>query len=503
MNANLRFLDGIIMFSTPVAPLATPPGSPTLGDRYIVGASATGAWAGKDGKIVVYQKDETNTSAWAFFTPQEGWGAKVLDVTTTIAPVEYVYRGGNWLARFGTMATETLPAAGLIRSTGTHLASVTLESRLTLDAGGTLHMGLGAMADESMPAVGLVRSTGTHVAGVTLDSHLTIDGAGNLSTLNLATLDVGGANSGRVPFTMLPAALSEALHFAGTWNANTGTTSLSTVLASGTGEAGAMFKVSTAGTTTIDGVSQWNVGDEIAFSGVSNTWVKIDGISTEVISVATQTGAVVFTPGVMYSNGTIVVAATAGNGISLGATITNTGVLAFTQLGTAVAGNVPVGQGLLLSFGGLVNSGVVSLQQGTLALSGTLTIGPTMTLSAGGQLDMPAQPYEPKFGFSAGPAAGQLLFADFVTRTVNYLGNFAGAVFRVNGAPLNDWICPIKKNGSTVGTLTVLAGATSGTYATTSGAAVALANTNYFEVFAPLVADPNIAQGYGTFAGLR
>lgn len=43
-----------------------PPGSPANGDRYIVGASATGAWAGHDDDLAVYR------GGWQFYTPNEG-----------------------------------------------------------------------------------------------------------------------------------------------------------------------------------------------------------------------------------------------------------------------------------------------------------------------------------------------------------------------------------------------------------------------------------------------
>jgi len=46
--------------------LATPPGSPSNGDCYIVAASGTGAWAGQDGKIAVYD------SGWRFVTAAGG-----------------------------------------------------------------------------------------------------------------------------------------------------------------------------------------------------------------------------------------------------------------------------------------------------------------------------------------------------------------------------------------------------------------------------------------------
>src|SRR3979411_1136262 len=62
-------------------------------------------------------------------------------------------------------------------------------------------------------------------------------------------------------------------------------------LVSGTGTKGFYYKVSVAGATAIDGISQWNIGDTIIFDGV--TWDKIDGIANEVITVAGRFGNVV------------------------------------------------------------------------------------------------------------------------------------------------------------------------------------------------------------------
>jgi hypothetical protein len=118
--------------------------------------------------------------------------------------------------------------------------------------------------------------------------------------------------SARVPLTNLPVALSEAIYFAGTWNASTNTPTL----ASGSGSAGAMYKVSSAGTTALDGISQWNVGDQAVFSGATSTWNKIDGVANEVTSVAGQTGAI--TAGQIATALGLTPAATAAFGTGLG-----------------------------------------------------------------------------------------------------------------------------------------------------------------------------------------
>ena len=87
------------------------------------------------------------------------------------------------------------------------------------------------------------------------------------------------------------ALVSGALVFTGLWNANTN----SPTLTSGAGTSGSVYKVSVAGTTTLDGISQWNVGDQLYFSSVTGVWQKLDGTATEVLSVNGLVGAVALT----------------------------------------------------------------------------------------------------------------------------------------------------------------------------------------------------------------
>jgi len=54
-NEALRTLDAIVQLLVLDKDLATPPGSPADGNRYIVAASPTGAWTGQAGKIAAWQ----------------------------------------------------------------------------------------------------------------------------------------------------------------------------------------------------------------------------------------------------------------------------------------------------------------------------------------------------------------------------------------------------------------------------------------------------------------
>jgi hypothetical protein len=71
-----------------------------------------------------------------------------------------------------------------------------------------------------------------------------------------------------------------ALNYKGTWNASTNSPSL----ASGVGTKGDYYVVSVTGTTTLDGISTWGVGDWAVFNG--SVWQRVDGGSdTEAVNV--------------------------------------------------------------------------------------------------------------------------------------------------------------------------------------------------------------------------
>ncbi len=85
-NAALQVLDAVVMLSVLDRDLAVPPGSPADGERYLVAASATGAWAGKDGTIAAWQD-----GAWGFYAPKEGWLAWIADEDILL-----VFDGASW-----------------------------------------------------------------------------------------------------------------------------------------------------------------------------------------------------------------------------------------------------------------------------------------------------------------------------------------------------------------------------------------------------------------------
>ena len=83
-------------------------------------------------------------------------------------------------------------------------------------------------------------------------------------------------------------ALQGGTVYKGSWNASTNTPTIT----SSVGTQGNYYVVTTAGTTNINGISSWSVGDWIIFNGT--VWEKIPN-SNDITSVNGQTGVVVLT----------------------------------------------------------------------------------------------------------------------------------------------------------------------------------------------------------------
>ena len=102
------------------------------------------------------------------------------------------------------------------------------------------------------------------------------------SANGVASLDAGG----KVPVSQIPA-LGD-LNYQGTWNA---TTNIPTLVSSA-GTKGYYYVVATAGSTNLNGITDWQIGDWAVFNG--SVWQKIDNTDA-VTSVNGYTGTVVLT----------------------------------------------------------------------------------------------------------------------------------------------------------------------------------------------------------------
>jgi len=105
-NEALFTLDTLVQLTVLDKDLSAPPSSPTLGDSYIVGGSATGSWLGKENQVTTYDGD-----GWIFFPPNNGWLCWVEDEGEA-----YRYSSSTWAILSATPRVTS--AAGAVLEMG-------------------------------------------------------------------------------------------------------------------------------------------------------------------------------------------------------------------------------------------------------------------------------------------------------------------------------------------------------------------------------------------------
>ncbi len=88
MDSNLKLLGSLVSLSVINRSTSAPPASPSEGDRYIIMAVGTGAWAGHDNQIALWI-----SGAWSYYTPVKGLIAYI-EFEAKIA----VWNGSSWSA---------------------------------------------------------------------------------------------------------------------------------------------------------------------------------------------------------------------------------------------------------------------------------------------------------------------------------------------------------------------------------------------------------------------
>ena len=164
-----------------------------------------------------------------------------------------------------------------------------------LDGDGTTHGGVSA----GFHAVGKVGFVNNSAYRLWINPDGSSQASGNMTAVNFygngATLtgvaltsSIGAVNGiaplggdSKIPAAYLPASGS----YSGTWNASTN----SPTITSSSGTNGQFYIVGVAGSTSIDGVSSWSVGDQIRFNG--SVWQRVPNTNA-VTSVAGKVGVV-------------------------------------------------------------------------------------------------------------------------------------------------------------------------------------------------------------------
>ncbi|MBI1418874.1 MAG: DUF2793 domain-containing protein [Limimaricola sp.] len=138
-NEALRLLDILVQMAVSARDLATPPATPTEGDRYIVASGATGDWAGQDDAIAWFE-----TGAWQFVAPRPGWQARVLSEQITLT-----FGAAGWSDNAGRLSTAELGVNAT--PDATNRLTVAAEASLFNHLGGghQLKINKGAAGDDA------------------------------------------------------------------------------------------------------------------------------------------------------------------------------------------------------------------------------------------------------------------------------------------------------------------------------------------------------------------
>ena len=182
--------------------------------------------------------------------------------------------------------------------------------------------GLGTMSTQNSNNISV---TGGSMSGVTISDYVATATKGVAN--GVASLD----GSGTVPISQLPSAVLGALSYQGTWNASTNTPTLT----SSVGTKGYYYVVSVAGSTNLNGITDWVVGDWAVYNGTA--WQKVDNTDA-VTSVNGYTGTVVLTQtdisGTVPTSRTI----TAGTGLTGGGDLSANRTLAIDSTVATLTG---------------------------------------------------------------------------------------------------------------------------------------------------------------------
>jgi hypothetical protein len=122
-NDAIIMLDALVQLAVIDRDLATPPASPSEGDRYIAASGAAGAWVGSDFNIFYY----TN-GAWTKIVPKAGFLAWVVDEQLLV-----FWNGSSWAP----VNAVTDLAAQVVTANGAGTGITVVDELLTVSGAST------------------------------------------------------------------------------------------------------------------------------------------------------------------------------------------------------------------------------------------------------------------------------------------------------------------------------------------------------------------------------
>jgi hypothetical protein len=213
------------------------------------------------------------------------------------------------------------------------------------------------------------------------------------------------------------------VNFVGLWNASTN----NPTLVSGTGNKGNYYKVSVAGNTLLDGISNWFVGDSVVFDGTA--WDKLAGTDFPTIALT----------GDATGSGTTSIAVTLASIVTAGT---------YTKVTVDTKGRVTLG----------ASANLDDLGDVEITTPGDNNV---ITYDAGSSkwVNIPP-PYDIYGSFLGSPGDSQTLWRIVIARAITFPQDLVGSVAICLGAPLVDVSMPILKNGVQIGSIDFLSSTT-------------------------------------------
>ena len=336
-----------------------------------------------------------------------GTSSLVIGTTSTTA------KAGNTTTITGTQASNITTNNAKVGISSTQASNITTNNAKVTDTGlpavlsngsaPSLNTNISALEMRTLIGAGTSSSSGVTSVGGTANRISSSGGTTPVINAIVGTVNSSSSNlaTGAQIQTAINSALTGVLQFEGTWNASTNSPSLS----SGVGTSGDYYIVSVAGSTNLDGITDWAIGDWAVFA--NTTWTKIDnsqvgnvtgsGSSTRVAfwnsnSNITSDAGLTFNGGsnaltvggtVTWSGGSSLESNSAydnmvtgfGNSGSSSKTLTLT-----QQDGGTLTTSFSIPQGTVTSVGTTGSVNGINLS-GTVTSSGNLTLGGSLSIS--------------------------------------------------------------------------------------------------------------------------